>query len=132
MATLEGRTELVKRLIALLVPKGLHLTNFHGLLAPAAPARPTVLPPTQAARPGSTSVPKEKKQNKQPRIDWATLLHRTFACDVFKCPCGGQRRVVALVTNRRTAEEMLRNVGMLDVAPPLPQAPGPPQLELLQ
>ena len=58
--------------------------------------------------------------------------HRTFGCDVWKCPCGGQRRVVALVTNRRTAEEMLRNMGMLDVAPPLPQAPGPQQLQLVQ
>ncbi len=112
--------QLMKRLIALIVPKGLHLTNFHGVFAPAAPAR-------------STMVPKaEKKQNKRPRIDWATLLHRTFGCDVWRCACGGQRQVVALVTSRRTAEEMLRNMGMLDVAPPLPQAPGPPQLKLLQ
>jgi hypothetical protein len=50
---------------------------------------------------------------------------------VWKCRCGGQRSVVALVTSPRTAEEMLRNMGMLDVSP-LPQAPGPPQLELLQ
>jgi len=53
-----------------------------------------------------------------------------FSCDVWKCGCGGQRRIAALVTNRGTAEEMLRNMGMLDVAPPLPQAPGPPQLPL--
>ncbi|MBI5480646.1 MAG: hypothetical protein HY906_17445 [Deltaproteobacteria bacterium] len=59
-------------------------------------------------------------------------MHRTFGCDVWRCPCGGQRRVVALVTRRRTAEELLRNVGVLDVAPPLPWAPGPPRLALLQ
>jgi hypothetical protein len=38
---------------------------------------------------------------------------------------------VALVSNRRTAEEMLRNMGMLDVAKALSQAPGPPQLPLV-
>lgn len=59
------------------------------------------------------------------------MLARTWGCDVWKCRCGGHRRVVALVTNRRTAEEMLRNMGLLDVAPALPQAPGPPQLPLL-
>ena len=123
--------QLVKRLVALIVPKGLHLTNFHGVLAPAAAARSTLAPPPPVDRTRSTPVPREKNA-KRPRIDWATLLHRTWNCDVWKCPCGGQRRVVALVTNRRTAEEMLRNMGMLDVAPPLPQAPGPPQLELLQ
>ena len=59
------------------------------------------------------------------------MLHRTFACDVWKCPCGGQRRVVALVTNPRTAEEMLRNMGLLHPRPLLPEARGPPQRELL-
>ncbi len=62
----------------------------------------------------------------------ATLLHRTFGCDVWKCPCGGQRRVVSLVTNRRTAEEMLRNMGLLQSWPPLKAAQGPPQRELFQ
>ena len=119
--------QLVKRLIALM---GLHLTNFHGVLAPAAVARSTLAPPPSDSR-RSVPVPPGKKA-KRPRIDWATLLHRTFGCDVWRCSCGGQRRVVALVTNRRTAEEMLRNMGMLAVAPPLPQALGPPQLELLQ
>jgi hypothetical protein len=122
---------LVKRLIALIPPKGLHLTNFHGVLAPAAAARSTVLPPSKAARPSSTSLPKEKKQKKRPRIDWATLLHRTWGCDVFKCACGGHRRVVALVTSPRAAEEMLRNMGLLHPRPPLPEARGPPQRELL-
>jgi hypothetical protein len=51
---------------------------------------------------------------------------------VWRCPCGGQRRVVALVTRRGTAEQMLRNMGLLHPWPPLPSAQGPPQRELLQ
>ena len=73
----------------------------------------------------------EQKKQKRPRIDWATLLHRTFACDVWKCSCGGQRRVVALVTSPRTAERMLESMGLLHPRPPLPEAQGPPQRELL-
>jgi hypothetical protein len=122
--------QLVKRLIALIVPKGLHLTNFHGVFAPAAVTRSTVAPPRPVPS-SSRPAPAEQNKSKRPRIDWATLLHRTFACDVWKCPCGGQRRVVALVTNLRTAEEMLRNMGRLHPRPPLPEARGPPQRELL-
>ena len=104
------------------------LTNFHGVFAPAAAARTAVAPPKLGPK-APTASPREKP--KRPRIDWATLLHRTFACDVWKCPCGGQRRVLALVTNRRTAETMLSNMGLLHSWPKLPTAQGPPQRELL-
>jgi hypothetical protein len=122
--------QLVKRLIALIVPKGLHLTNFHGVFSSHASDRPNVMPAPALEKKPAAPLP-AKPKTKRPRIDWATLLARTWGCDVWKCPCGGQRRVVALVTNRRTAEQMLHNMAMLDVAPPLPQAPGPPQLPLL-
>ncbi len=71
--------QLVKRLIALIVPKALHLTNFHGAFAPAAVARSMVAPPRSAPS-SSRSAPAQQKGSKRPRIDWATLLHRTFAC----------------------------------------------------
>jgi hypothetical protein len=121
--------QLVKRLIALIVPKGVHLTNFHGLLAPHAAQRPRVTPPP-AAKPKASHAPTAQKA-KRPRIDWATLLARTFGCDVWRCRCGGQRRVVALVTNRRTAEQMLTSMKLLQPWPPLPPAQAPPQQELL-
>ena len=121
--------QLVKRLIALIVPRGLHLTNFHGLLAPHAAGRATVMPKPAPAFEKPKVVVEAKV--KRPRIDWATLLARTFGCDIWKCPCGGQRRIVAVVTNRHTAEQMLRNMGLLYPTPPLPVAQAPPQLELL-
>ncbi len=49
---------------------------------------------------------------KSPRLDWATLHARTWKIDVWQCPCGGKRKVVAVVTSRRTAEELLRNLGL--------------------
>src|SRR5512138_264762 len=78
--------QLVKRLIALIPPRGLHLTNFHGLFASAATARSSLAPSTG---PRDRVQPTSREKNtKRPRIDWATLLHRTFGCDVWKCTCG--------------------------------------------
>jgi ribosomal protein S27E len=122
--------QLVRRLLWLIPPKGLHLTNFHGLLAPHAAERARVMPKPRLQQ-LALPLPVPVKKPRRPRIDWATLLHRTFGCEVWKCGCGGQRRVVALVANRRTAEQMLRNMGLLHPWPPLPAAQGPPQLELL-
>jgi hypothetical protein len=126
--------QLVKRLVALIPPRGLHLTNFHGVLAAHAQQRPALLPKATAA-PVRARAPVERaaqnKRAKRPRIDWATLLHRMFCCDVWKCPCGGQRRVVALVTNRSTAEQMLKSMGLWRDWPPLPPAQAPPQRALL-
>ena len=69
---------------------------------------------------------------KRPRLDWATLHARTFGVDVWTCRCGGKRNVMAIVTSRRTAEELLRNLGLLpSQPPPVSRAQAPPQLELL-
>ncbi|PTL75111.1 ATP-dependent helicase HrpA [Vitiosangium sp. GDMCC 1.1324] len=39
---------------------------------------------------------KEPMKERMPRVDWAKLLRRTFALDVFTCArCGGRRRVLA-------------------------------------
>jgi hypothetical protein len=38
-----------------------------------------------------------------PRVDWATLLHRSFAVDVLECPkCHGRLRVLAVITELTT------------------------------
>jgi hypothetical protein len=129
--------QLVKRLVWLIPPKGLHLTNFHGVFASHAKARAEVLPKFAAARPEQTAAPlahaKEPArlhQPRRPRIDWATLHARTWGVDVWRCPCGGRRKVLAVVTDRRTAEQMLRNLGRWQLPPPMPAAHSPPQLAL--
>jgi hypothetical protein len=58
------------------------------------------------------------------------LLRRTFEADVWACPCGGRRKVLAVVTSRRTAEAVLANLGVLPGRPPVPVATAPPQLAL--
>ena len=46
---------------------------------------------------------------KKPRLDWAALHAKVWAVDVWQCPCGGRRKVTAIVTSRSVAEEILRN-----------------------
>jgi hypothetical protein len=136
--------QLVKRLLALVPPRGKHLTTFHGLFAPNAGPRPRAPTPKEvtessSAAPGSGSPEAEPeksartaegKRPKRPRLDWAELQKRTFDADVWQCSCGGKRRVLAVISSRRTAEEVLGNMGLLERRPRSPMAQGPPQLSL--
>jgi hypothetical protein len=45
------------------------------------------------------------------RIDWATLLKRTFDIDALKCVCGFPLRVVATITERAAITKILRHIG---------------------
>jgi hypothetical protein len=134
--------ELVRRLMVLVPPKGAHLTNYHGVFAPNAKLRGYLLEPRDratASQPegsaGAAGAGRAEEgrlgAGKPKRMDWASLQQRTFGADVWACPCGGRRKVLAVVTSRRTAEEILQNMGLLvrtRHAPVKPQAP--PQLAL--
>jgi hypothetical protein len=123
--------QLVRRLIALIPPARFHLTSFHGVLSSHAKARADVLPklavPPKAAVEPAPAATKTRK----PRLDWATLHARCWQVDVWHCPCGGRRKVTAVVTSRSAAEQILRNMGLWPSRLPLPLAQAPPQLELL-
>ena len=60
-------------------------------------------------------------------MDWAFLQRHTFEADVWQCPCGGRRRLLAVVTRRATAEEVLRNLGWGSARPPRATGHSPPQ-----
>jgi len=60
------------------------------------------------------------------RIDWATLLRRTYDVDVLACAaCGGRLRFVAVVTDASAAREALTAAGLDAAAPPLARARSP-------
>jgi len=59
----------------------------------------------------------------QPRVDWATLIRRTFLADVLTCPrCRGSMELIELVTDPQRAREILLALGVshqpVEVAPP--------------
>jgi len=135
----------------------------------AAPPIPGSPQPDAAARPGSvgaagdpllavpTPVPRTLSAEhwkrlddgrllaRQPRVDWATLLRRTWAQDVLVCPsCAGRMAVLQPVTDPNDIREHLERLGLgaepATFAPPRdpdevavfrphhPAGPGPPSV----
>jgi hypothetical protein len=59
----------------------------------------------------------------QPRVDWATLIRRTFLADVLTCPrCRGRMEPIEIVTDPQRAREVLLALGLpcqpVELAPP--------------
>ena len=119
--------QLVRRLVSLVPPAKTHLTSFHGVYAPHAALRPLV------TAPGPKPAPASSKKRRRPsrRLDWAALHQHTFSVDVLRCPCGGRRRIIAIHSTRKAAEERLTQLG--HHLPPrrlLPPATAQPTLPL--
>ena len=124
--------ELLKRLVAVMVKPKVHLTRFFGVFAPNSRARPKVvpppaLPPTPVTALDASPATSSTAPPPRPRLDWAGLLRRTWGFDVFACPCGARRRVIALITSPEIARQIL---GLPPHTRPSPQPTGPPQLSL--
>ena len=61
-----------------------------------------------------------------PRVDWATLLRRSFGVDVMACArCGGRLRVLAVITECEPVRRILAHLGLPPAAPPLARARDP-------
>jgi len=119
---------MVQRLVALVPPRGLHLTCFHGVFAPNAGLRAAVMLPSPPSPP-TTAAATPPQKTRRPRLDWATALQRTFGIDVWTCHCGGKRIVRAVITRRATAQTILCSLGLAP-APTRASAQSPPQLHL--
>ncbi len=68
-----------------------------------------------------------------PRVDWATLLRRTFSVDVLACDaCHGRMRVLGRVTERDTVRAILERLAMAADAPRVARARDPTDDEALE
>ena len=64
-----------------------------------------------------------------PRVDWATLLRRSFDVDVLRCAgCGGRLRVLGEVTEPSLVRVVLESLGLPPDAPPVARARNPTDL----
>ena len=54
---------------------------------------------------------------------------RVFEIDVLACPCGGRRRVIALLTDPTVVRRILAHLGLPTTAPAIAPARPPPQEE---
>jgi hypothetical protein len=126
---------LLARLAASVPPPKLHLVRYSGVLAPASPWRPLVVPPlpqpaTTETRPApqAHSTPPAKPARTGARCrywPWAELMRLTLGLPVDTCPnCGGRMKLRALVRDPESIERFLRHQGLwsepLGLAEPRP------------
>jgi len=68
-----------------------------------------------------------------PRVDWATLLRRTFSVDVLECAtCHGRMRVLGSVTDRDAVRAILERLAMEAEAPSVARARDPTDDEAIE
>jgi len=142
--------DFMARLAALVPAPRVHLTRFHGVLAPAAKWRswivpeppPPPLPPPSVESAGSSaplpipspeSAPdihnpieaKGSTKDVPPRRNyaWAYLMMRVFLLDVLRCErCGGRMRILAAIHPPDTTRKILDCLGLPSRGPPLAPA----------
>ena len=124
--------EFIEKLVALIPPPRIHLTRFHGVLAPHHRLRSQVVPAQPLAKEEVVSDDAEAKSARDPRrLSWAELLKRVFQMDLSTCPdCGGNLKFIAAITEPAVIDEILTHLE-LPTAPPTFHPPrAPPQQAL--
>jgi len=118
----------LSRLAASVPPPRLHTVRYAGVLAPASKLRSRIVPELPATiddlDASSTARPKRGGCRYRP---WAELLKRTFGVDVLECPkCKGRMKLLAVVTEAKSIQRMLRHLGEATEPPAREPARGPP------
>ena len=110
----------MQRLAALVPRPRLHLTRFHGVLAPNAKLRSqVVLKVEQAATKGTC----EHAAHSAPlRMSWARMLRRVFDIDIERCACGGKLKFVAVIEQPEVIAKILTHLGLAAQPPPIAPA----------
>jgi len=119
---------LLSRLAASVPPPRLHTVRYAGVLAPASKLRSRIVP-KPAAPPATTDDPDAPRPNRggSRYRPWAELLKRTFGVDVLECPkCKGKMKLLAVVTEAKSIQRMLRHLGEATEPPAREPARGPP------
>lgn len=127
----------IERLAALVPRPRVHQFTYHGVLAPAAAWRSAVVPAVkerevEAGCPLADSTDPDDPEDRQQASRWARLMRRVFDIDVLVCDrCGGTRRIIAFVTERRVVQRILGHLGLPTEPPPTTPARPPPGSERL-
>ena len=134
--------DFMAKLAALVPAPRVHLTRFHGVLAPAAKWRPWIVPKPSVeldfsfaavpislpgSAPGNNDRTEAKGSTKEmpPRRNyaWAYLMMRVFLLDVLQCErCGGRMKILAAIHPPTTTRKILDCLGLPSRGPPLAPA----------
>jgi hypothetical protein len=93
----------------------LHLIRFHGVLAPNAKLRASIVPGVVE----KPSEPAHEHPHAPARMSWARLLKRVFDIDIEHCRrCGGAREIIAAIEEPGVIVRILTHLGLPARAPP--------------
>jgi hypothetical protein len=110
--------EFIEKLVAIIPQPRIHLTRFHGVLAPHSKVRSLIVPNPISVN--ATCLVEKKEKPK--RLSWAQLLKRVFKVDMEICPCGGKLQFVAAIISSKAIQRILEHEGLEyfipDFAPP--------------
>lgn len=144
------------KVAALVPPPRSYLVRFHGVFGPHSKHRAWIVAaPASALKPAESSPQTSIQLGRSPgeplepppsahafpqvciatqpwyRLDWATLLKRTFALDVLRCDRrGGRRKLCALISDETIADKILRHLHRKTTAPAVSKARSPFHREL--
>ena len=151
--------ELLERLARLVPPPRIHRHRYHGVLAPNArlrstvvsigrplpdefpvdaetppspdPASHSVTSPGHAQKPAPTGTVAATPRSRSSRILWAQLLARIYEVLPLLCPaCGGEMRIISFITLPSTVQRILLHLDLPHRPPRVSPARGPPQADL--
>ena len=104
-----------------------HLTRFHGVLAPNYKFRKLIVPVPDTS---IETYEKDNGKNTKKRITWAQLLKRVFKIDMETCgSCGGKLKVIAAITETTVIKKILEHLGLPTKSPKIYPSRGPPKFQ---
>lgn len=120
--------EFMERLAALVPRPRVHLTRFHGVLAPHYKFRKQIVP--RKIEPQLEIVKDCEEVSNPKRISWARLLKRIFNIDISRCPnCNGKVRIISAIENPKIIRKILDHLGIPSSPPKLGSVAEPQQAE---
>lgn len=128
--------EFMERLAALVPRPRVHLTRFHGVLAPHYKYRKQIVPKPKIETQLEVVTNCQRQTTNPKSISWAQLLKRVFNFDISACPrCGGKVRIISAIEDPKTIRKILDHLGIPSSPPRLRSGPAPPlsdQIDLFQ
>ena len=119
--------ELLEKITAIIPRPRVHLSRFHGALAPHYKYRHLIVPEKKVDSPSNSSENNKSDLAKKSRVTWARLLKRVFDVDVETCGiCGGKVKIIAAIKEVEVIKKILDHIGMPTVPPEIAPSRGPP------
>jgi hypothetical protein len=100
--------DFIARLTALVPRARVHLTRYHGVLAPHSALRAAVTP---AGRGQKTGITERSPAERHRAMSWARRLKRVFRIEIEQCDrCGGKVRIIASVEDPEVIGRILAHL----------------------